>query len=75
LEGLLDMTETDQNHFILENALTRLEALSPPCYEAVSMHYFLGFSVENIAEKLNLNTRKVYRNLATAKAFIHTQLQ
>lgn len=72
---LLEISLDSDPYFSFDLALSSLEALSPRCYRIALMHYYLGYSVEEITAKLKLKKSTVYNELAAAKAFISTQFQ
>jgi RNA polymerase sigma factor (TIGR02999 family) len=58
----------------LDRALERLSNLDPRATEVVGMHYFLGFTVEEIAGLMELSTPTVKRDLRSARAFLQSEL-
>lgn len=60
-------------YFSFDIALTKLEKLLPRCYQIAILHYYLGFSIYDIEEKLKLKKSTVYQELATAKAYLRAE--
>ncbi|MBP9144650.1 MAG: RNA polymerase subunit sigma-70, partial [Thermoanaerobaculia bacterium] len=58
----------------LDRALERLANLDPRATEVVGMHYFLGFSVGEIADLMALSTPTIKRDLRSARAFLQLEL-
>jgi RNA polymerase sigma factor (TIGR02999 family) len=58
----------------LDRALERLATLDPRATEVVGMHYFLGFSVDEIADLMELSTPTIKRDLRSARAFLQREL-
>ena len=58
----------------LDRALERLASLDPRATEVVGMHYFLGFSIEEIADLMALSTPTIKRDLRSARAFLQLEL-
>ncbi len=59
----------------LDQALDRLEKLSPRQRQVVEMRHFGGLSVEETAEALGVSTVTVKRDWLTARAWIKSELQ
>ena len=58
----------------LDEALTRLEALDPEQARIVELRYFMGFSVEESAETLNISPATLKRRWALARAWLFREL-
>lgn len=58
----------------LDEALKRLEALDRQQAKVVEMKYFGGFSMDEIAEALDVSVRTVHREWTMAKAFLRGEL-
>ncbi|MBW8822820.1 MAG: sigma-70 family RNA polymerase sigma factor [Xanthomonadales bacterium] len=67
--------EEDTRMAELDEALTRLAALNPRMAEVVQLRSFGGFEVEEVAELLGVDARTVYRDWATARAWLRKDLQ
>lgn len=59
----------------IENILGEMEASNPRMAEIVSARFFAGFSIEEIAEMLDLSGRTVSRDLTRARAWLKTELE
>lgn len=59
---------------MLDDALTRLQALDPRQAKIVELRYFAGLKVEETAEALDLSTRTVKREWAMARAWLKREL-
>jgi RNA polymerase sigma factor (TIGR02999 family) len=59
----------------LDAALDRLSALSPRQAQIVEMRYFAGFTVEEIAEAMDLSPKTVKRDWSAARAWLHAELR
>lgn len=66
-ENLAEMLEIDQ-------ALTRLQALSTRQCRVVELRFFAGMDEEEIAEVLQVSSRTVKRDWRLAKAWLHAEL-
>jgi RNA polymerase sigma-70 factor, ECF subfamily len=58
----------------LDEALTRLERLDPEQARIVELRYFMGFSVEEAADALNLSPATLKRRWALARAWLFRAL-
>ena len=58
----------------LEDALTRLEALDPRAAEVVSLRFFSGLSVPEVAEHMSVSTRTVESDWTHARAWLKREL-
>jgi len=59
---------------VLEDALARLEEISPELAAIVDMRYFTGLSIEEIAEATGQSPRTVKRRWHTARAWLAEDL-
>jgi RNA polymerase sigma factor (TIGR02999 family) len=59
----------------VDAALSRLAADHPRAAEVVTMRYFAGLSVEEIAESLGVTTRTIEREWRFARAFLHDAIE
>lgn len=59
----------------IEGILGEMEASNPRMAEIVSARFFAGFSIEEIAEMLDLSGRTVSRDLTRARAWLKTELE
>jgi RNA polymerase sigma-70 factor (ECF subfamily) len=74
-EALTLSAERPREMLALDEALARLEAISPRQARVVELRYFGGLSVEETAEALGLNPRTVDRDWALARAWLHRELR
>jgi len=58
----------------LDQALQRLAELDARQSRIVELRFFAGFSDEEVARVLDISTRTVKRDWATARAWLHSQL-
>ena len=58
----------------VNQALQRLEQLSPQQARIAEMRYFAGLSVEEAAAALDISTRTVKREWAAARGWLHAEL-
>jgi RNA polymerase sigma factor (TIGR02999 family) len=58
----------------VREALQRLAAVSEQQSEVISLRFFYGFKVEEIAELLSVSKSTVEKDLRLAKAWLHSQL-
>jgi RNA polymerase sigma factor (TIGR02999 family) len=58
----------------LDEALSRLEAMSPRQARVVEMRFFAGLSEEQIAEVLQVSTRTIKRDWGIARAWLYGEL-
>jgi RNA polymerase sigma-70 factor (ECF subfamily) len=59
----------------IDQALEKLEALSPRTARIVEWHYLIGFTIEEIATTLEISPRTVHRDLNMAKCFLTDALK
>ena len=59
----------------IDEALTRLAALSPRQSRIVELRYFAGLTEEEVAETLEISTRTVRRDWNLARAWLYRELQ
>jgi RNA polymerase sigma factor (sigma-70 family) len=58
----------------LDEALTRLDALSPRLRQIVELRFFGGLTEDEMAEHLGVTARTVQRDWAKARAYLHSEL-
>ena len=59
----------------VERTLDQMEASNPRMAEIVSARFFAGFSIDEIAEMLDLSGRTVSRELTRARAWMKIELE
>ena len=59
----------------IEQALNRLEEFSPRLAEVVSARFFAGYTLEEVAEILDISPRTVSRDLNRALAWLKVGLE
>lgn len=74
-ESVPDALPTGAELLVLDQALDRLDALSPRQREVVELRYFAGLEFAEIATLLAVSERTAKREWERARAFLHTQLQ
>ena len=60
---------------VLDSCLAALEKLDPRKCKAVELRYFGGFSMDEIAQTLDVSTITVRRDLRMAEAWLHQEMQ
>ena len=73
-EDLAVRAEDDQMLPALDEALTRLEQIDPEQARIVELRYFMGFSVEEAAEALEMSPATLKRRWALARAWLFRAL-
>ena len=58
----------------LDEALTRLDALSPRLRQVVECRFFAGLTEDETADALGVTTRTVQRDWARARAWLYQEL-
>jgi RNA polymerase sigma factor (TIGR02999 family) len=78
LDELLEAAQTSavpvEELLALENALTRLEAVDPRAAEIVSLRFFSGLSVPEVAEHLGVSARTIESDWTHARAWLKREL-
>lgn len=75
LDGLVELYEKRALNLLeLEEALNDLEQLDPSLVALVELRFFLGFSVKDISEIVDLSERSIHRKLETARAWLRKEL-
>jgi RNA polymerase sigma factor (TIGR02999 family) len=69
-----DHPEKLEQMVLVDEILTRLEAVDPQQVRVVEMHYFGGLSVPETASALEISTSTVDRDWSMAKAWIRREL-
>ncbi len=64
----------DPDLVLLDEALTRLEAIHPRAAKVIECRYFGGLSIDETAEALTISTRTVKRDAALAQAWLFREL-
>lgn len=59
----------------LDNALTALEKFDPRKCKAVELRYFGGFSMDEVAQALDVSAVTVRRDLRMAETWLHREMQ
>ena len=74
-DGLIvDLPRSDEM-LALNEALERLQEMSPRCARVVELRFFAGLSVEETAELLSLSTKTVKRETQFARVWLEQQLR
>jgi RNA polymerase sigma factor (TIGR02999 family) len=75
LEGTLIALEHDRlDVVVLDDALTRLEAIFPQQGRIVELRYFAGMTIEETAEALRISPATVKREWAMARAWLRRSM-
>lgn len=76
IESILDLAagEASPSFEVLEHCLNQLEKMDKRKYEIVMLRFFLGLTMEEIAEILGLSDRTVYRDWKFTQAWLNTQI-
>lgn len=69
------VADPDADIVVLDEALTRLAALSPRQSQIVELRYFGGLTEEQIAEALDLSIRTIRRDWSLARAWLFRELR
>ena len=72
---LLPAVQTEDDILALEEALQRLEVLSPRQAQVVQLRFFGGLDESEMAEFLGVSRRTVSSDWSMARAWLHRQLQ
>jgi RNA polymerase sigma factor (sigma-70 family) len=68
--------QEDPEHLIaIESAVERLQSIEPRCAEVVNLRFFLGFTVEESAEILQVSPKTVKRDWEFARAWLENHLR
>lgn len=70
-----DTLQVDVEFLALDQALSRLEVLSPRQCEVVELRYFVGLEFAEIAEMLSCSERTAKREWERARAFLYARMQ
>ncbi len=72
----LNFSEADAAELLaLDDALSRLAALSARQAQIVEMRYFAGFTIEETAQAMDLSPKTIKRDWAAARAWLHAELR
>ena len=74
-ESLVAVEEHADELHALDEALARLEMVSPRCCRIIECRFFAGLSIEETAELLSLSPATVKRDWVTARAWLNRELQ
>lgn len=74
-EDLLPEDSRSEELLALDEALQQLAELSPRQAEVVTMRYFAGFTIPEVAELLDMSTATVWRDWAVAQAWLQKYLR
>jgi RNA polymerase sigma factor (TIGR02999 family) len=78
LDELLQAAKTSavpvEDLLTLEDALTRLESIDPRAAEIVSLRFFSGLSVPEVAEHMGISARTVESDWTHARAWLKREL-
>jgi RNA polymerase sigma factor (TIGR02999 family) len=73
-EAALIGSATPEEVLAVNDALEKLQAEDPSAADLVSLHYFSGFSIDEVAERLAISRATAYRQWAYAKAWLRWEL-
>jgi RNA polymerase sigma factor (TIGR02999 family) len=75
--NMMDLTAVEQSSEILalDEALCRLESISPGVGEVVRLRFFAGLSIEETAAVLKVSPRTVKRDWTYARAWLNRELR
>lgn len=74
-EAVPDALPTGEEMLVLDQALDRLDALSPRQREVVELRYFAGLEFAEIATLLEVSERTAKREWERARAFLYMQMK
>jgi len=75
LEQEVALTPGDERVLLLDDALTRLEAIRPQAAEIVKLRFFSGLSVEKTAPLVGISPRTARRLWVFARAWLRREMQ
>lgn len=75
LPGEHEVEERAASILAVHGALSRLSELSARLGQVVELRFFGGFSVEEVADMLEVSTRTIKRDWRVARAFLHQELR
>ena len=70
-----DTVAREQDMLQLDDALKSLEDVDPELVRIVEMRYFVGLSVDEVAEALGKSSRTIFREWEKARMFLLLQLK
>jgi RNA polymerase sigma factor (TIGR02999 family) len=73
--GAIEIQERAASILALHGALSRLSERSARLGQVVELRFFGGFSVEEVADMLDVSPRTIKRDWRVARAFLHHELQ
>lgn len=73
--SLLNESLNSSAYLDFDNVLSNLKPLSERCYEVALLHFFLGFEVIDISDKLGVGKTTVYNEIASAKAYLRAHCE
>jgi RNA polymerase sigma-70 factor, ECF subfamily len=73
-ESLAAATHEEAMLPVLDDALTRLERIDPEQARIVELRYFVGLSIEEVAQALDLSPATVKRRWSLARAWLFREL-
>jgi RNA polymerase sigma factor (TIGR02999 family) len=73
-EGLFAVESRSEEILALDEALDRLEEMSPRQAEVVKLRYYAGFTLPETAALLDVSESTVWREWAAARAWLHQTL-
>jgi len=75
LDEVVSFQERGRDLVALDAGLSALEKIDPRKCKAVELRYFGGFSMDEIAQTLEVSTITVRRDLRMAEAWLHQEMQ
>lgn len=76
LDPCVDFSEAQAAELLaLDEALDKLAAISPRQVRIVEMRYFVGFTVEETAQAMDLSPKTIKREWTVARAWLHGELR
>jgi RNA polymerase sigma factor (TIGR02999 family) len=73
-DSWLATPEDPVDHLALKEAMGELKKVSPRQVQVLDLRYFVGFSVEETAELLNVSEKTIKNDTQFAKAWLHRRL-
>lgn len=67
--------ERSSSMIALDDALTELAKMDPRQAKVIELRFFGGFSVEEVAQSLNISVATVGREQRMAEAWLHREMQ
>lgn len=71
----LKLTESDEGLIALDEVLTKMAAIDPDLGRVVELRFFVGLTIEQTAEVLEMSTSTIERSWRAAKVWLSAKLE